>query len=536
MEKPEEKSQMGKSSEEGAWVVPAGAEARHDPKLVQCIQPSVTPDAMRREESQEAKSGSTPSVSTAGSVTSEVSSGAGGGDFSPTPVTVVEGGPRTGPKSKRRSPFGGGLGGDDRKPRKYAAIGIAIALACTIAPFVALRNSTADSKKPSESESSSVESNTTNAAGPKPFSPPSSLAGLDLKSIAVDDDGAVASVGGGKVAKLTLDPALQNATVRLLNKHKVPQASVVMIDPATGKVLVYASRGGDGKDLAIEANAPSASVFKVITGSALVQVAGVPIDTKACYNGGEQKIVASDLKDDPKHDVYCATLAQAMGRSINVIFAKLASRKLTAPDLSAVASQMGYGTAIPFDVPVMPSKLDIPTDPLEFARTAAGFWHTTLSPLHGALIASTVANGGVMMRPYIVSEVIDGSSVVYKAPAPSSIRKAIEPATAQEVGKMMNETVSQGTCYKAFHDAKGKSFIPGVEISGKTGTLNQSSPVKLFTWFVGFAPTKTGKVAIAVLVANDPVWKVKANVIAREVLQTYFAQQGTPNVMSPVLD
>ncbi|MEO7096095.1 MAG: penicillin-binding transpeptidase domain-containing protein, partial [Polyangiales bacterium] len=132
--------------------------------------------------------------------------------------------------------------------------------------------------------------------------------------------------------------------------------------------------------------------------------------------------------------------------------------------------------------------------------------------------------------------VVDGTTVVYKAPLPSSIRKAIEPATAIDVGKMMTETVSQGTCYKAFHDAKGKAFIPGVEIAGKTGTLNQPSPLKLFTWFVGFAPAKNPKVAIAVLVVNDPVWKVKANVVAREVLQTYFAEQGTPGVVAPSTD
>lgn len=420
-----------------------------------------------------------------------------------------------------------------RRPRRVVTVGVALGIVATVVPLVAMRS---EGAPPSPSSTSSVAATAKESAGPKPFLPPSALSGLDLKSIAIDDTGAIASAAAGRVAKLTLDPSLQLATAKLLAKHKIPQAAVVAIEPSTGKVLAYASQGGDGKDLAAEAFAPSASVFKIVTGSALVQVAGVPIDTKLCYNGGEQKIVASDLKDDPKHDVYCATMSQAMGRSINVIFAKLATRKLTAPDLNAVAAQFGYGTAIPFDVPVAPSKIDLPTETLEFARAAAGFWHTTLSPLHGALIASTIANGGTMMRPFIVSEIDDGSNVVFKAAAPTVLRKVIEPQTASDVGKMMLETVSQGTSYKAFHDKSGKSFLPGIDVAGKTGTLNQTQPLKLFTWFVGFAPAKNPTIAVSVLVVNDPVWKVKANVIGREVLQAYFVEQGAQGVVAPPMD
>lgn len=421
------------------------------------------------------------------------------------------------------------------KPRRAMTIFVGAALVGIIAP-TALRSHGAPSVAPS----------TTTTAAPgapkstelKPLAPPAPLAALDLHSLAIDDNGAVASAGGSRVAHLTVDPKLQLFVQKLLKKHQLPQASIVMIEPSTGKVLAYASRDQSGatKDLNVEATAPSASVFKVITGAALVQIAGVSPDFKSCYSGGEQKVTAADLKEDPKKDSWCATLAQAMGRSINTIFARLASKKLNGADLLAVATQLGYGAPIPFDVPVQVSKIDLPTDPLGFARTAAGFWNTTLSPLHGALLASTVANGGVMMKPFLVTDVVDGSNVVYKASAPAQLRKAIEPATAAALEKMMSETVAQGTSYKAFHDAKGKSFLPGIDVAGKTGTLNNPSPVKLYTWFVGYAPLKNPKVAIATLVVNDPVWKVKANVLAREALQAYFAQNGAPNVNSPSLD
>ena len=55
-------------------------------------------------------------------------------------------------------------------------------------------------------------------------------------------------------------------------------------------------------------------------------------------------------------------------------------------------------------------------------------------------------------------------------------------------------------------------------------------------FLVGYAPTKNPKVAIAALAVNDPVWKVKANVLAREALQAYFAQNGAPGVQLPQID
>ncbi len=421
------------------------------------------------------------------------------------------------------------------RPRR-ASILASAALVFVIAP-VALRSHGAPVVAPSTSASVAVAA-PKSVPDVKPLLPPAPLAALDLHSIAIDDNGAVASAGGARVAHLTLDPKLQLFVSRLLKKHALPQAAVVMMEPSTGKILAYASRSQDGstKDLNADAFAPSASVFKVVTGSALVQIANVSPDLKVCYSGGEQKITAADLKDDPKKDSWCATLAQAMGRSINTVFARLASRKLNGPDLHAIASQLGYGAPIPFDVPVTVSKIELPTDTLGFARTAAGFWNTTLSPLHGALLASTVGNGGVMMRPYLVTDVVDGNNMVYKTNAPVQLRKAIEPATAAAVEKMMTETVSQGTSYKAFHDAKGKAFLPGIEVAGKTGTLNNPQPVKLYTWFVGYAPTKNPKIAIATLVVNDPVWKVKANVVAREALQAFFAQSGAPGVKMPILE
>ena len=371
--------------------------------------------------------------------------------------------------------------------------------------------------------------------------PPPPMPGLDLTKIGLDDKGVSAPMEGHKVARLTIDPELQRHALTVMAAHKLPEAAIVMIDPETGHVLVYASHieGAVARDLCAEATAPAASVFKVVTGSALVENAGLSPDTKQCFSGGEQKILASDLEDDPVRDRWCSTLSGAMGRSINTVFARLALKHLKPPVLEDTAHAFGFGEPVPFDVPVQASAVHIPTDTLGFARTAAGFWNTTLSPLQAAQLSATVARGGEPIRPMVVSAVTEanGQPIWTAASSPITLKRAIAPATAQAVTTMMEHTVAEGTSYRAFHDAKGTAFLPGITVAGKTGTLTDDKARRFYTWFTGFAPSKpmpgVKSVAIAVLVVNLPTWQVKANVVAREMLHAYFAEQKVPGLLRP---
>jgi cell division protein FtsI/penicillin-binding protein 2 len=370
------------------------------------------------------------------------------------------------------------------------------------------------------------------------------LEGIDLAHIALGDDGATAPAAAHRVARLTVDPGLQRGATRLMALHHVPEAAMVLIDVATGRVLTYASHleHGDARDLCAEATAPSASVFKIVTGAALIEDAGLSPDTRQCYSGGEQKILPSDLEDDERRDRWCTTLAGAMGHSTNAVFAKLALRDLKPAVLEAMAQRLGYDEPVPFDVAVQASTLTLPGDDLGFARTAAGFWNSTLSPLEAAWLSAIVARGGDAPRLSIVSEVVgDKGGVLYSQPEPSSVRRAMQRDTAQALTKMMEVTVAEGTSYRAFHDARGTSFLPGITVAGKTGTLTNAQDHRFYTWFTGFAPSrplqgesaKVPQVAVAVLVVNEPTWHVKANVLARELLREYFARENLPGVTAP---
>src|SRR5450432_3258948 len=273
------------------------------------------------------------------------------------------------------------------------------------------------------------------AAQPKKPPPAPPLTGIEVDKLSLHDDEATAPAPFGRVAHLSVDPTLQRAAQKILREYAFPEAAVVLLDTAGGRVLVWASHveKGPARDLCVEATAPAASVFKIVTGSALIETAGLTPDARQCYAGGESRITALDLTDDPRRDHWCATLGEAMGRSLNTVFARLALKNLTPVDLAGMAGNYGFGETIPFDVPVAASGLHIPEDKLGFARTAAGFWNSTMSPLEAATIASTVANRGETLRPVIVESVVDATGTLYQAPKRTVLRRAIHAETAVAV-------------------------------------------------------------------------------------------------------
>jgi cell division protein FtsI/penicillin-binding protein 2 len=367
------------------------------------------------------------------------------------------------------------------------------------------------------------------------------VAGLDLVHVSTTEGAATAPAAGG-TATLTLDADLERTSVGLMNAHHLPEGAIVLMDVATGKVLVYASHveKGPPRDLCAEASAPSASVFKIVTAAALVEDAHLGPDTKQCYSGGEQRINTPDLVDDPQRDRWCTTLAGAMGRSINTVFARLAKQHLAPSQLETMARRFGYGQPFSFDVPVQPSALRVPTEPLEFARTAAGFWNTTLSPLEAVELSAIVAREGEAVRPSVVEKVIAGDAVAWSAPDGPVTHRVVARETAAQLATMMEHTVSEGTSWRAFHDNKGGAFLPGLTVAGKTGTLTDAETKRYYTWFTGYAPSHpqpgVRQVAVAVLVVNGPSWQVKANVIARDVLRAYFAGHDVTGVTRPSIN
>ncbi|MFI5305999.1 MAG: penicillin-binding transpeptidase domain-containing protein [Polyangiales bacterium] len=361
----------------------------------------------------------------------------------------------------------------------------------------------------------------------QPASTRNALAGFDPLLHRLEGEKLIADLPHGGRAELTLDPGLQAHLERVLRDNAVPYGALVALEPATGRVLAYVSHSSAGSaagDLARDPSPPSASVFKLVTASALID-AGVGPEQSICYGGGLRRLGLADLDDNAARDRACATLEQAIAGSINAVMAKLADRNLDRATLERYAQAFGFGRALPFDAPTQAGAAEVPSERLELARTAAGFWHMHMSPLHGALIAATFANGGAMPRAAIVERALDAQGRVVYSRELGTPHTVIAASTAEAVSKMMLGTVRSGTARVAFHDRRGRPLLPGIAIAGKTGSLASEAPYRAYSWWVGYAPLQEPEIALAALIVNTPTWRIKGSQLASEALQYYLVKR-----------
>jgi cell division protein FtsI/penicillin-binding protein 2 len=369
---------------------------------------------------------------------------------------------------------------------------------------------------------------------------------LRWSEVRLDGDGFVERTADGRRVELTLDPRLQRLADHVLAEHGAPYASAVLLSVDDGRVLALAGRAeaaarrdaaragrGIGEasaasiNLALRPWAPAASVFKLVTAAALVE-AGVAADARVCYHDGVHSVEASNLESHPRLDGACGSFAFGLAKSQNAIIARLAHDHLDPDALERTARALGFGAPLPFELPVAPSEVAVPRgDSLGFARVAAGFWSTTLSPLHGAVLAATIARAGVVPPVRIVDRVVDRDGNAAR-PAAAPERRAISAEAARAVGRMMVGTTEFGTARLGFHDRRGRPLLPGIAVAGKTGSLNREQPFLAYSWFVGYAPAERPEIAVAVLLGNGADWKVKAHQVAAELLSGYFNGAQSP--------
>lgn len=332
---------------------------------------------------------------------------------------------------------------------------------------------------------------------------------VDLRRVRVTDTGVFAAVGpGGAEERVTLDPRLQRAAERLLAQSGAHEGAIVASDVRTGRILAWASRGS--RDFVAEPFAPSASLFKLATASALLEGGKVTPATRECFDGGEHAVVAADLD---RHGSFCSSVGEALGHSYNLVFAKLAKKHLRPEGLRHFAHELGFSGEVPIDVPVGVSVANIPDDPFGMARASAGFWNGQLSPLGALFAMQTIANDGERIRLSLLDHGNAGRS---------SAGRAMTTATAHSLVHMLEVTTRRGTAFKAFHRPDGSPYLPAVSVAAKTGTLIGGSPTRMFSWFAGFAPSAKPEIAVSVMLGNDLRWHTKANVIGRDLLVAYF--------------
>ncbi|MFB6263708.1 MAG: penicillin-binding transpeptidase domain-containing protein [Bradymonadaceae bacterium] len=352
--------------------------------------------------------------------------------------------------------------------------------------------------------------------------------GLDSDKAEIQNGKYVQTLPSGLRVTFTLEPDLQQQIREVYREYDVPHGGLAVVEPSTGRVraMVSHSQGRPRMpNLARRATAPAASVFKMVTATALLESGGIEPEDETCYRGGSSHLSAEHVKRRPEPPRNCRDLGDALAWSINAIIAKLAYRHLDRAELKRWAERFGFNESIPFDLPLEPSRAEIPADPIERARTAAGFWHTYISPVHAATMAAAIANDGLMMRPTLIEKVQSPEGEVLYDFEPRTLRRVMPAETAKTLADLLSRTTSKGTADSYFEH--GRPFPDGVQTAGKTGTLAREDPYLSFTWFVGFGRMKgdsgSKAAAVAGLACNRPQWRIKGPHVASTALRTYFS-------------
>jgi peptidoglycan glycosyltransferase len=324
----------------------------------------------------------------------------------------------------------------------------------------------------------------------------------------------------------TVDPVLQASVNEILRSRRPAFSAFVAVEPKTGKILALAGFARQNSEYAgmwQRATYPAASVFKLITAAGALEKGLLNYDSSVSFRGnlyrlGPQKI-ARILKRERQ-----TQFDEALGKSNNVVFGRVASQLLGPQTLREFSEAFGFNHSIQFDFPLDISRAFIPESSYELARCGAGFGEVTLNPLHAAMIAASIANGGVMMRPYLIEEIIDkNGEKVYQGKA-EILSQPIRCKTALDLSRMMLRTVEDGTASKIFH-RYGKNLLQKMSICGKTGSLSGDDPPGLYDWFVGFAPGDDPQIAFSVLAINNDHRRIKGAFVAQEALKAFFRQQ-----------
>jgi cell division protein FtsI/penicillin-binding protein 2 len=320
--------------------------------------------------------------------------------------------------------------------------------------------------------------------------------------------------------KLTIDLGLQNILETELDaacaEFKPKDATAIIMRPQTGEILAMASRPtfdpnkpGDAvpdqqKNRSVVDMIEPGSTFKIVTTSAVLEEKLVTPDTTVYCENGHFQYAGRVLRD--AHPMGVLTVHQVLMKSSNIGVAKLALQ-LGETKLYEYIRRYGFGqrTGIALsgeitglvNPPHRWSKLDITRIPM--GQSVA------VTPLQIISAMSSIANGGKLMKPMIVSEVTDDTGRKIAAFAPEMVRQVISTETARKITSALKDVVSkQGTAQKA--------AVPGFRVAGKTGTAQKVDPRggymsgRYVTSFVGFMPADDPRFTLLVLL-DDPTAK-----------------------------
>jgi peptidoglycan glycosyltransferase len=342
---------------------------------------------------------------------------------------------------------------------------------------------------------------------------------------------------GGAVV-LTINPKAQQVAY---NAMAGKRGAVVALDPRTGAVLTMVSTPSyDPNPLtthhpaqiqhyfnqllhdpnapllnrAISQTYPPGSTFKVITTAAALSSGKytpstqIPAPTSLKFNDSNKQL--HNFQGETCSGGGRMSLADALRISCNTAYGALGIA-LGSDALRRQAEAFGVGDGLTIPLPVAKSRFVAEQGQALTADSAIGQASDAVTPLQMAMVAAGIANGGVVMKPFVVAQERAPDSSVLSQTRPQELGRAVSPQVASTLTQMMQGVVDHGTGTAA--------QIPGIAVAGKTGTAENVPGKPTHAWFICFAPAQSPQVAVAVLVENGGVGGVAAAPIAKQVME-----------------
>lgn len=325
----------------------------------------------------------------------------------------------------------------------------------------------------------------------------------------------------------TLDTKLQDLLIKKMDRKNSRYIGIVAMDPETGRIVALAGFDKTRKksNTCTTADFPAASIFKIVTAAAAIEQLGYTSASRMKFNGYKHTLYKKQLTNRTNKYTNNVSLKHAFAQSINPVFGKIGALGLKKDHLESFGSSFLFNTTIGFETDCGKSILKVEEIPYHWAEVASGFnRQTTISPLHGAVMASVATNKGKPVEPTVIEKIesLDGSPVYISKP--TFLAPAVSENTAGELKKMMAATISSGTARKAFRGHKRDKTLSKLIIGGKTGSIFNRSHDARFDWFVGFAEEKKGdgKLVVSTMVAHEEYIGKRAAYYARMAISSYF--------------
>lgn len=347
----------------------------------------------------------------------------------------------------------------------------------------------------------------------------------------------------GHQVQLTIDQYIQYLTERALDRSftawKAKGAMAIVMEAKTGKILAIANRPTYDPNH-FEKSTPESrrnrvvtdmyepgSVFKIVAASALLNENKITPETMIHCENGAYRYGSRILHD--VHSYGSLSFADILVKSSNIGTVKATSR-LKPQELNNYIEAFGFGKM---------TGIDLPGEAPGYVRPASQWSNTSpfnipmgqevmVTTLQMTVAMAVVANGGELVKPYVIERVADQEGVVIREKKPVVKRRVIRPEVAEVVRGILRRVVEEGTGKKA--------MIDGIPVGGKTGTAQKVLPngrgyshSNFISSFVGFAPADNPEFVMTV-VLDDPKPLYYGGTVAapvfKEVMETLLLSMG----------